>query len=325
MTWNPVLPPWLLFGIAALFIAVQVVTLRRWRLAQRDRTALWRWAGLTCAGLLLIVASLRVVITDADEAVTRSAGDDQPNVFLLVDRSPDMAVRDLDGRTRMDVARDDLQTLIDRYPHGRFTVIGFSATPTLDWPLSADTWSLKPVLESVTPYAYSSDAVEQTNAGAASTVLRYQLISAVQQYPRAKTLVFYLGAGARESRLPARQFEPPEGSVDGGAVIGYGTRAGGPIPGTDVGRSPIDDTSLRAVADQLQVPYVDRSTDDAFAAALPEGGAESGSEPVVTAARGQTETYWVPASIAAVLLLIELYFVLRDLRRSRLAGVEVAP
>ena len=104
-------------------------------------------------------------------------------------------------------------------------------------------------------------------------MLRYQLISAVQQYPRATTLVFYLGAGAPESRLPAREFDPPADSVDGGAVLGYGTAAGGPIPGTDIERSAVDDAALRAVADQLGVPYVARSDGAPLAAVLPDGGA----------------------------------------------------
>ncbi len=324
MTLHPVLPP-LLLAAAAVLVGAQVLALRPWRMSGRNRPMLWRWLFVTTAALLLVIAATRVVFTGDDDSAPRSAGDTEPNVFLVVDRSPDMAVEDIDGRSRMDVARDDLQALIDRYPRARFAVIGFASAPSLDWPLSADTWSLRPMLDTITPYAYSPDAVPQTNAGAASTVLRYQLISAVQQYPRAATLVFYLGAGAPESRLPAREFVPPEGSVDGGAVLGYGTSAGGPIPGTDIARSTVDDTTLRAVADQLGVPFIARSAGALPTTELPE--AAGGDEPTtaVATARGQTETYWLPALGAAVLILIELYFVLRDFRRSRFVSVDVAP
>jgi Ca-activated chloride channel homolog len=325
MTAHPVLPPLLMAVVAVLLVAVQAVALRRWRASGRSRAALWRWLGVTSAALLLVVAATRVVMTADDESTIRSAGALEPSVFLLIDRSPDMAVRDLDGRTRMELARDDIQALIDRYPRARFAVIGFASGPSLEWPLSADTWSLGPVIDTVAPYAYGSDAVTQTNAGAASTVLRYQLISAVQQYPRAMTLVFYLGAGARESRLPAREFDPPAGSVDGGAVLGYGTNAGGPIPGTDIERSSVDDTTLRAVADQLAVPYVARSADTPLGAALPADDVASEPTTAVATAGGQTETYWLPALVAAILILIELYFVLRDFRRSRLVAVDMVP
>ena len=324
MTLHPMLPPLLLAGVAVLLIAARAIALRRWQASGRTRAALWRWLGVSSAAVLLLVAATRPVIAD-DQPATRSAGDAEPNVFLLIDRSPDMAVEDMDERPRMEVARDDINALIDRYPRGRFAVIEFASSPVLSWPLSADTWTLRPVLDTVTPYAYGPDAVTQANAGAASTVLRYQLISAVQQFPRATNLVFYLGAGARESRLPAREFEPPTGSVDGGAVLGYGTPAGGPIPGVDIGRSSIDDTALRAVADQLGVPYVQRTGSPPLAGVLPDDGTANGSATTVASAGGQTETYWLPALGAAGLILIELYLVLRDFRRSRLTRVKVAP
>jgi Ca-activated chloride channel homolog len=322
MTMHPVLPP-LLLAAAAVLIAAQVLALRRWRMSGRGRAALWRWLLVTGAALLLVFAAARVVVTGDDESAPRSAGDTEPNVFLVVDRSPDMAVNDIDGRTRMEAARDDLQALIDRYPRARFAVIGFASAPSLEWPLSADTWSLRPVLDTITPYRYRPDAVTQTNAGAASTVLRYQLISAVQQYPRATTLVFYLGAGSRESRLPAREFVPPAEAIGGGAVLGYGSVVGGPIPGTDTERSPVDDTTLRAVAGQLGVPFIARPGGALPTAELPDDGGENERSADVASARGQTETYWLPALGAAVLILIELYFVLRDFRRTRYVSAEM--
>lgn len=322
MTVHPVLPPLLLGVVFLLIIAAQTVALRRWRASGRDRAELWRWLGVTAAAVFLVAAAARVVITD-EQTAARIAGDVEPNVFLVVDRSPEMAVADIDGDARMAVARDDINALIDRYPRARVAVIEFASAPSLAWPLSADTWSLRPVLETITPHAYRPDAVTQANAGAANTVLRYQLISAVQQYPRAPNLVYYLGAGARESSLPAREFNPPAGSIDGGAVLGYGTSTGGPIPDTDVERSAVDEVTLRAVADQLGVPYVPRTVNAPLADVLPDGhSAEASAAPVIATGRW-TETYWLPALGAAALILAELYLVLRDFRRSRFAGTRV--
>ena len=321
MTLHPVLPP-LVLAVTAVLVAAQFIALRRWRKSGRNRTMLWRWLLVTSAAVLLVFSAIRVIITGDDDSATRSAGDTEPNVFLVVDRSPDMAVADIDGRSRMEVAREDIEALIDRYPRARFAVIGFASAPILQWPLSADTWSLRAVLDILTPYAYSQDAVTQTNAGAAGTLLRYQLISAVQQYPRATTLVFYLGAGAPESQLPAREFDPPVNSVDGGAVLGYGTPVGGPVPGTDSPLSAIDETTLRAVSGQLGVPYIERSGGALPTTQLPgPGGANEAT--AVASTGGQTETYWVPALVAAALILVELYFVLRDFRRSRFVSADV--
>lgn len=318
MTLHPVLPIPLLAVVAVLLVAAQAVALHRWRISGRNHSQLWRWIGVTTAALLILVGATRVVFGD-ERTTTRTAEDQEPNVFLVVDRSPDMAVEDLDDRSRMDVARDDVAALIDRYPRARFAVIEFAAAPSLSWPLSADTWSLRPVLETLSPYASGPDAPAQASAGAASTVLRYQLISSAAQYPRAANLVFYLGAGAPESRLPVRRFDLPAGLVDGGAVLGYGTTRGGPVPGTDIERSAVGEAAMRGVADQLGLPYVARSGDAALATELPDGdtaGPEVSAEPAVG---GWTETYWLPASAAAVLVLVELYLVLRDFRRSRSA------
>jgi hypothetical protein len=323
MTLQPILPLLLLAALAAAIVVARVVALRRLTAPGRTPTALWRWSGLTLAALLLLVAAARPVIGSDDQGTVRAAGDADPNVFIVVDRSADMRVEDLaGGRERMAGARDDISALIDRYPDARFAVIAFASRPSLDWPLSADTWSLRPVTSAMTPYASAPDAVLQTNVGAAGNVLRYQLIGARLQFPRAQNLIFYLGAGAAETQVPQRQFDLPEGAVDGGAVLGYGSVEGGPIPGTDVARSAIGEQALRAVADQIGVPYVARDGTTPLAGVLEDQGTVIGPPPVAAPA-GRTELYWAPAIGAAILVLIELYLVLLEFRRTRLANADV--
>jgi Ca-activated chloride channel homolog len=310
MTFQPVLPLSVLAALAAVIVGTRVVTLRRLTAAGRTRATLWRWCGLTFAALLLLVAAARPVIGADDQGTVRVAGDADPNVFLVVDRSADMGVEDLPGgRDRMAGARDDIAALLDLYPNARFAVITFTSRPSLDWPLSADDWSLRPVMSALAPEQARADPPDQTNAGAAATVLRYQLIGASQLYPRARNLVFYLGAGGNESEAPQREFELPEGGVDGGAVLGYGSDDGEPV--------------LRAVADQIGVPYVPRDGTVPLVGVLSDQGTAIGPPPLVAAPAGRTELYWAPLLVAAVLVLIELYLVLREFRRTRLANADV--
>ncbi|TQK29611.1 hypothetical protein [Arthrobacter sp. SLBN-53] len=291
MTLQPALPIWLLIAAGVLVITATAIGLLRRRAAI---------ALLVMAAVLLLGALVRPVI-GSEQAVTRVAGDRDPNIFVVVDRSPDMA-----GASIMQ-ARSDIAALIDRYPGARFAVIGFAARPSLDWPLSADTWSLRPLAAAIGPD--ETAAVDSANAGAAATVLRYQLIGATQQFPRARNMVFYLGAGAPESELPPREFALPDNSVDGGAVLGYG----------NAGVS-----TLQTVADQLGVPYLPRDPDSALEDQLDADDVTAG-EPVATrqAASG-FELYWVLSGAAAVLLLFALYQALRELRRTRLDRVEVS-
>jgi Ca-activated chloride channel family protein len=308
MTFHAVLPPMLLAALAAGILLARVLALHRTAGTSRTPSALWRWAGMTSAALLLLCAAARPVLGSDVPDLARVADESAPNVFLVVDRSPDMGIDDFGaGRPRMAAARDDIVALIDRYPGARVAVIAFASRPSLEWPLSVDTWTLRPVMSALTPYASAPDAAVQANVGAAANVLRYQLFGAMQQYPRAKNLVFYLGAGALESERPPSEFDLPEGAVDGGAVLGYG-------PAT---------ASLRSVAEQIGVPYLSRDGRAPLADALSADPADAAGPPLVAHVPERAELYWGFALGAAALSLVELYLVLREFRRTRMASAGV--
>ena len=86
------LPPLLLAVVAAIILVARIAALRRLAPAARTRGALWRWSGLTLAALLLVVTAARPVLDPADARARRVADSQAPNVFLVVDRSPDMRV-----------------------------------------------------------------------------------------------------------------------------------------------------------------------------------------------------------------------------------------
>ncbi len=292
MTLHPVLPPLILALLAAALLTARVITFRRLRRDGHSRLAMWRWGAVTSAAALLVLAAMRPVFGD-DGAPPRVAGETAPNVFVLLDRSAGMD---------MSAARDDIDELLDRHPDARVALIGFTSRPSVDWPLSADTWSLRSIVAAMT--ASGSDAGD---VGAAANVLRYQLIGAAQQYPRARNLVYYLGAGASETDIPPREFTLPEGEVSGGAVVGY---------------TPMGEASLRAVADQIGVPFVPRFD----GAALPaDAGPAQEERATQTAAGERFEVYWALAALAGGLVLAELFLVLRDLRRTRLPVGQVLP
>ncbi len=303
MTLSPVLPPVLLVLLAATLVAVRAASW--WRLTRRttSRSAMWRWTGLSVAALLLVAAAARPVI-GATAAAQEPADAREPNVFLVIDRSPEMAAPEPDGSSLAAQVNSDVAQLIDHYPKARFAVIGFASGPRLEWPLSADSWSLKPVVTATAPYPTPDAAA--TDAGAASTVLRYQLLSAAQQYPEAKNLVYYLGAGTPKGRTPQREFALPDNSVAGGAVLGYGN---GGMP------------SLQSVAEQIGVPYVQRTGPSIPAEVLTEPPAPARQD--TRRASSGTELYWALTGPAALLLLIELYLVLREAARTGLDRVRL--
>jgi Ca-activated chloride channel homolog len=314
MTFQPVIAPVILMVIAVAVIAMRLITMRQLMKARTRWATVWRWSGLTLGLLLVVLAAARPGVDPVErQAAAAKQSGASANVFLIVDRSVDSGVEDFgDGQPRMSGIRADIAALIDRYPQARFAVITFASRPSLDWPLSEDTWSLAPVMARLHPYAGSPDDSSQVNSAAAANVLRYQLIAAGQQYPDSDSLVFYFGSGAAGSRAPQGEFDPPPGAVDGGAVLGYGTA--------------LNDPGLRRIAQQLGVPYERRDAGRPFAQAEldPDTAGQSRENPTApSAAVARTELYWVFTALAAVLLLVEIYLTARELRRARMAHRDV--
>ncbi len=313
MTFQPVVPGVFLLVVAVVVIGLRLLTMRRLHATAGARwSTVWRWSGLTLAVLLVLIAAARPGVDQGPRGAAAARSAENTNIFVMVDRSPDSAVDDYgDRQSRMSAIRTDIDALIDQYPRARFAMIEFASRASLAWPLSEDSWSLKPEVARLSPYP-ASDTEEDVNAAAASNVLRYQLIGAGQQYPDSRSLVFYFGSGAPGSRAPQSEFEPTPHSVDGGAVFGYGAAQNHP--------------GLRAIADQLGVPYIDRDDGRPMPEAVPDNAAPApaAGPGLSSGLAGRTELYWLFTMLAAVLLLFEFFASIRDVRRTRLARRDVA-
>ena len=289
MTFQPVLPPVMLAVISVMLIALRFISMGQLYSSKGARWAtVWRWCGLTLAVLLLLIAAWRPgVEADGQDATASAPSGENVNVFFVVDRSPD---------SRMDSIRADIDALVDRYPRARFAMIAFASRASLDWPLSEDVWSLEPVIAALTPYT-ATDAAEN-DAAAAANILRYQLIAAGQQYRDSSNLVFYFGSGAGGSNAPQGDFEPVAGTVDGGAVFGYGTPAGN-TPGYDEER-------LRLIATQLDIPYFPRQDGGPLPQTDPNSVAAQPPTSAATAPAGvhRTELYWFFTLLAAAAAVV---------------------
>ena len=315
MTFHPVLPPILLVVVSTVLIALRFIGMAHLHASRGARWAtVWRWCGLTLAVLLLVIAASRPGLERQGQIATAAAPPaDNVNVFMVVDRSPDSGIEDYDGKARMAGIRADIGSLIERYPRARFAVVTFASRASLDWPLSEDVWSLEPTVARLRPY----NAMDtEPDAAAAANVLRYQLIAAGQQYRDSTNLVFYFGSGASGSGAIQGEFEPVAGTVDGGAVYGYGTPEIDPAGGSGA----FDEAHLKLVAGQLGVPYVHRQIDEPLPKTEPKSVATSAPEGTSATPGAQPdELYWVFTLLASLLLLFELFLSIREYRRTRTA------
>ncbi len=351
MTFEPVLPVWLLVVIALVLIGVRMTALYRVLVRTgpgRYRPVVLRWSGLTLAVLMLVVAAARPQLGSADPHPGNSpptspgASTANLNVFFVIDRSVDTRVEDFaDHTSRMAGIRDDTVALIDQFPRARFSVVEFASRSRELWPLSEDAWSLKPLIQGLSSYTeVPEDAMYQVDAGAANDTLRRALTQARYQHQGSKNVVFYLGCGASGSRAPQTGFTLGD-LVAGGAVLGYGTPAGGPIPrgfvdgnllfmadqktGVPLTNSIGEDT-LKALAGELGVSYFHREKAQTISPVVPAVTADPAPDAAALIASEtveRTELYWLFALLAAILVAGEIYLTARDYRRARRAGSDV--
>ncbi|WP_246084555.1 vWA domain-containing protein [Pseudarthrobacter phenanthrenivorans] len=345
MTLQPILPWWLL-----LPVLVAALVLTGWRLYRGLRAGAGRipgrgmhpgvrpWLRRTALVLLLAGAAVRPGLPGGEaQAVTTDL-----NVFLVVDTTTSMVAEDYgDGLPRMEGVRRDIAAIAGELPGARFSVITFDTKAHVRMPLTTDTLALDTitsVLEpQVTAYAKGSSIT------AARQVLSERLEAARESHPERPRLVFYLGDGEQTTGQEPGPMDL-DGLVAGGAVLGYGTAAGGkmrentgrenigredgggPTAGDDrpyvkdsTGEdavSSMDEAGLERIAGQLGVPYVHRSAGDPVAPVMRDaraGDIDAGS--VADGMRelgARTELYWLPAAGAFVLGLAELVQLVRQ-------------
>jgi Ca-activated chloride channel family protein len=145
------------------------------------------------------------------------------------------------------------------------------------------------------------------------------LKQAKAQHPDRKRVLIFLSDGENTAKgVQQRSFAPLEKYVDHGAVLGYGTSAGGRMPtggeppwtfvrdlshGGDA-LSRIDETNLKKIAGQIGVEYAYRGGTGSltsWAAALAQEGSSQTSD-----GNEDHELYWILALLLAGLALVEL-------------------
>lgn len=348
MTFEPVLPWWLFVTLAGLTLVLRMYTLYRVLVVVgkgSHRKVVLRWSLLTLVIVCLFAAALRPGIEEDRHTVSQAAqsvaANSNVNVFFVVDRSLNSRAQDYgNNQFRMAGIRADMTAIVDQYPTGRFGITSFATKAREDWPLSDDVWSLRGVLKGYSAYDADFDSLGQVNVGAANDQLKRQLELAAKQYPGSYNLVFYFGEGSGISKQTPTEFDIPAGLISGGAVLGYGTPGGGTIasrmagsgelsyyPDPNGGAGPFlsvpDEVSLRAVAEQLHVPYFHRALGDSTSTMIPslDGKPSTATQQNLSVPGNRTEFYWVFTAIAMLLMYYELYAMAREYRASRMTTV----
>jgi Ca-activated chloride channel family protein len=335
MTLHPVLPAWIMLPLsAAVMLLLGLLVFRAYRRGPHGGSGAVRdWLLRGVLVLLVLGAAARPGIPGGNaEAATADV-----NVFFVVDTTSSIAAEDYgNSLPRLEGVRADIRAIAEGLAGARFSLITFDTNAAVRMPLTTDTTALDTLVEVLEPQvaAYSKGS----SVTVAAKLLDGRLRTARDSTPERPRLVFYLGDGEQTSGKPPAPIRLDKGLVSGGAVLGYGTAAGGrmkensgPGPDDDAGYIPdrsggagrdalsvIDEGQLRQIAGDLGIPYVHRSAGDAAAAMLQDanpGSLQRGEGD--GSLGGRTELYWILAAGAFLLALRETVLVLRQLRELR--------
>lgn len=304
------IPLWLM-----LLLLVPPIILSAVLLVTRPRQR-WDWLRRLLILVLLGAIAIRPVTPVDGEQTHRM----NANVFFVVDRTGSMNAEDYHGtQPRLDGVRADMRRVMGMTKGARYSIIGFDSSATRQLPLTTDAGAAEAWIDTLTsePTAYSKGS----NVDRPLTTLMTGISDAKREDPGSTVLVYVLTDGENTDGKKSESFAAAAQFIDGGAVLGYGTSTGGPMKaqgGRTAGEyiteangakgiSTIDEAQLRAIAQQLGVPYVHRTD--------PEAGLEETMQgielrPVPTKRARSSRTfedwYWIAAIPVALLLVWEL-------------------
>jgi Ca-activated chloride channel homolog len=239
-------------------------------------------------------------------------------VLLVVDETLSMSALDYSGaRSRLEGVREDLTVITEALPDARFGLIGFGRDAEVDLAFTTSRAAVQRAVQGVVrePLLAGTGTVMDRPLALMTKVLK----EAEQQHPDRRRIVIFFSDG-ENTKVGAVQksFKSAAPYIEDGAVLGYGSSAGGRMPtggeppwtfvrdlstGEDA-LSRIDEANLAKIARQLGVEYAYRggagSLSD-WAAALTEGGETAPGEE-----KDDFELYWILALLLAGLALVEL-------------------
>ena len=328
MYFEPMIAPALIVLATVLFSAFIVFTGLR---APKGRR-LWPVVRRLAITLAILLVAVRPGVPGLGDRTVVSTGND---VYIVMDTTGSVAAEDyLISATRLSGMKADAARIVDEFAGAKFSLLTFDTVALVRVPLTTDATAMQSAIDVVQPEVtlYSSGS----SISVAAELLASTLAENAAAHPERQRIVFYLGDGEQTNGEEPGSFEASAANTQGGAVFGYGTAEGGrmqenagpfddlldgetPLP-EDPNEPPVyiqdrssypytealsiySEENLTAIANQLGVDYVHRTTDSP----IPVTADDVPGQPETVESRVHTivELYWIPALAAFALLLWE--------------------
>lgn len=221
--------------------------------------------------LLFVVILLRPGFGRAEVPTQLSDVD----VIVVIDRTRSMAALDYDGKLpRITGAKADLTALAEALPGARFGMLAFGTDARVVLPLTSDSAAFGAAVETL--YLEKPKDGVGSRADRPVPELKDLLERSAEQAPQRRRIVVFVGDGEDTTAESATDsYDEVTDQIAGGAVLGYGTEQGAPMPSDDdltgdlgyvqdpatgdTAQSHADVGVLQKIADQLGVPFEHRT------------------------------------------------------------------
>lgn len=258
MITSPIIPIWIM-GIIAIILIILI--------RNKDKKIFFRRLLII---IFLFIINLRIMIPSKDAKVLVSNLD----IFFVIDNTISMVAEDYNGgKPRLEAVKKDCEYIINELNGANYSIITFNNTSNILTPLTKDSnmtiGAIKTIRSMEASYAKGSSM--NTCLEDLETSLKR-----AQEKENRKSIIFFISDGEITSDEKLKSFSPIKKYISDGAVLGYGTEAGGKMKVKDIlgeketylddrtsesypypkAISKIDEKNLKKIADDMEVDYI---------------------------------------------------------------------
>lgn len=206
MIINPIIPIWLMGIICVFFLILK-------------RKGVFNYIRQIVIILLLFVINLRIMVPGG----TVSTIDPNIDILFVCDNTISMLAEDYNGdNPRMDAVKADCAYIMEQFPGASFSVVSFDSSVEMKVPYTVDT-----IIVEQTINALKGEGSYYASGSSLNPVMS-QLETILDRDRDTYQLVFFISDGEITKKgEKLKSYDNLKDYVDGGAVLGYGTKKGG--------------------------------------------------------------------------------------------------
>ncbi len=315
MKFKPILPPGLMLLVFVAFMALTVYIIVRNKTTILEK--LFSIGRMAVIYILVLVIGLRPVTIRTDyEFSTKNL-----DVLFVIDGTLSMWALDYNGKNeRMEGVKADVNYILSDLAGSNFGLVTFDDTAHVLSPFTQDLKYISDMVDIMaTPETYYSSG---SNLATPYKDMEALLQSSNKKENR-KTIVFFISDGEVTNSNMEMSYSEFAQYIDSGAVLGYGSEAGGKMKENhnyvydydthDDAISRIDEENLKRIADEMNIKYLNMNSGNAALSGVLEIIKEQSTTVVEKGdgAERYIDTYYYFAALLAMMLLAETIVFIR--------------